>query len=269
MGAQAAGLTVESLLAADEFPVVDLREADGPFVIVCEHASNVLPRSLGTLGLAPQDLTRHIAWDPGAFEVARLVGERTASPLVAQRFSRLAVDCNRDPALPDAVVERSEYTDVPGNMGLSPEAKRSRIKALWEPFHAALDRLIGERLRSRKPTTLVTVHSFTPVYRGFERPWHAGIISTEERSFAERMLAALRREASLVVGDNEPYSMKDNVDYTIRRHGRARGLPHVMIEIRNDLIASRAGVEAWAGRLTTALHTSSAATGASPVRAGS
>jgi predicted N-formylglutamate amidohydrolase len=259
---------MESLLAAEEFPVVDLREADGPYLIVCEHASNALPRSLGSLGLAAEDLQRHIAWDPGALDVARLIAERTASPLVAQRYSRLAIDCNRDPALPDAIPERSEYTDIPGNLALSPEAKKNRIRALWEPFHAALDRLIGARLRSRKATTLVTIHSFTPVYRGQERPWHAGIITTDERSFSDRVLAALRRDAELVVGDNEPYSAKDNVDYTIRRHGRDRGLPHVMIEIRNDLVRSRAGVEAWADRLTKALSMSSSAAGLSPAPAG-
>jgi predicted N-formylglutamate amidohydrolase len=255
---------MESLLAADEFPVVDLREADGPYLIVCEHASKVLPKSLGSLGLAPEELERHIAWDPGALDVASLIAGRTASPLVAQRYSRLAIDCNRDPVLPDAIPERSEYTDIPGNMALSSEAKKNRIKALWEPFHAALDRLIGVRLRSRKATTLVTVHSFTPVYRGLSRPWHAGIISTDERSFSDRMLAALRRDTELAVGDNEPYSARDNVDYTIRRHGRDRGLPHVMIEIRNDLLKSRAGIEAWADRLTKALLMSSAAAGLSP-----
>lgn len=255
---------MESLLAADEFPAVDLRDADGPFVIVCEHASNTLPRALGSLGLAHQDLDRHIAWDPGALDVARLIASRTGSALVAQRYSRLAIDCNRDPALADAIPERSEYTDIPGNIALSPEARKSRIKAIWEPFHAALDRLVGARLRAREPTVLVTVHSFTPVYRGVSRPWHAGIISTDERHYSDRVLAALRRDPSLLVGDNEPYSARDNVDYTIRRHGRDRGLPHVMIEIRNDLLRSRAGIEAWADRLTQALLTSSAAAGLSP-----
>jgi predicted N-formylglutamate amidohydrolase len=258
---------MESLLAADEFPAVDLRDADGPYLIVCEHASNALPKSLGSLGLAAHDLERHIAWDPGALDVASLIAGRTRSPLVAQRYSRLAVDCNRDPTLADAIPERSEYTDIPGNMGLSAEAKTSRIKALWEPFHAALDRLIGGRLRARKATTLVTVHSFTPIYRGQSRPWHAGIISTDERSFSDRVLAALRRDTELTVGDNEPYSAKDNVDYTIRRHGRDRGLPHVMIEIRNDLLKSRAGIEAWADRLTKALMMSSTAAGMSPAPA--
>ncbi len=258
---------MEALLAADELPVVDVREADGPLVIVCEHASSVLPRALGTLGLGAEDLQRHIAWDPGAFDVARLVADRTESALVAQRYSRLAIDCNRDPVLPDAIPERSEYTDIPGNVGLSPDAKKSRIKALWEPFHAALDKVIGARLRAKRLTTLVTIHSFTPVYRGISRPWHAGIISTDERSLADRVLGALRRDPTLVVGDNEPYSAKDNVDYTIRRHGRDRGLPHVMVEIRNDLLRTRAGIESWADRLTDALLTSSSAAGLSPARA--
>jgi predicted N-formylglutamate amidohydrolase len=255
---------MESLLAADEFPAVDLRDADGPYVIVCEHASNALPRSLGSLGLARQDFERHIAWDPGALDVASLIADGTGSPLVAQRYSRLAIDCNRDPALPDAIPERSEYTDIPGNMALSSEEKTSRIKALWEPFHAALDRLIGARLGSRKATTLVTVHSFTPIFRGFERPWHAGIISTDDRSFSDRVLAVLRRDPELAIGDNEPYSAKDNVDYTIRRHGRDRGLPHVMIEIRNDLVRSARDVAAWSERLTGALKESADAIGLIP-----
>jgi predicted N-formylglutamate amidohydrolase len=258
---------MESLLSADEGPAVEVREADGPFVIVCEHASNILPRALGTLGLAPQDLQRHIAWDPGAFDVARRLADRTGAALVWQRYSRLAIDCNRDPALPDAITARSEDTDIPGNIGLSAEAKKSRIKALWEPFHAALDRLIVARLRASLPTALVTVHSFTPVYRGVSRPWHAGIISTDERSFADRVLTALNRDRTLLVGDNEPYSAKDNVDYTIRRHGRDRLLPHVMIEIRNDLLRTRDDIEAWADRVADAIQTSSSATGLSPVGA--
>ena len=255
-----------ALLGPDEAPVVELREGGGPFVVVCEHASNHLPRALGTLGLGVADLDRHIAWDPGAGAVAAGVAEAVGADLVLQRYSRLAVDCNRDPDLPDAVAVISEATAIPGNIGLSPEARAERIASVWEPFHDTLGGLLDRRAAARLPTALVTMHSFTPVYRGVSRPWDVGIISTEERSFAEAMLVALRRDARLVVGDNQPYSAKDNVDYTIRRHGRDRGLPHVMIEVRNDLLRTAADIAGWSARLVDALLQSAAAVRLEPAR---
>jgi predicted N-formylglutamate amidohydrolase len=244
---------MDLLLSADERPAYEVREADGPFVVVCEHASNRLPRALGSLGLGSDELKRHIAWDPGALEVAAGIAGRLGGALVTQRYSRLAIDCNRDPSLPDAITTRSEDTTIPRNADLSDAAKASRINEIWRPFHEALDRLLTARQEARRATALVTVHSFTPVYRGVSRPWHVGIISTDERALADSILKGLRREAGLVVGDNEPYSAKDNVDYTIRRHGRDRGVPHVMIEVRNDLLATAAGQEEWAVRLTRLL----------------
>lgn len=240
---------MESILATDEPAAVEVREADGAFVIVCEHASNRIPKSLGSLGLDAAALRRHIAWDPGAVEVARGLADRLKSALVTQPYSRLVIDCNRDPALADAVTDFSEDTPIPGNAGLSSEEKSSRIGEVWSPFHAALGSLLDRRASSGLNSILVTVHSFTPVYRGVARPWHVGIISTEDRSLSDAMLERLRQDAALTVGDNEPYSAKDNVDYTIRRHGLDRGLPHVMIEIRNDLLASAGDREAWADRL--------------------
>jgi predicted N-formylglutamate amidohydrolase len=259
---------MDGLLAADEVPAVDIHDGDGPFIVACEHASNRLPRTLGTLGLKPADLDRHIAWDPGAADLAAGVAKRIGATLVLQRYSRLVIDCNRDPKLPDAIAALSEDTEIPGNVGLSVEAKAGRVASLWAPFHAALDRLIDLRRAARRPTALVTVHSFTPVYRGVSRPWHVGIISTTDRSFAEAVLAVLRRDKRLVVGDNQPYSAKDNVDYTIRRHGRDRGLPHVMIEVRNDLLRAARDVAAWTERLTEALLESATARGLAPVSAG-
>ena len=244
---------MDVVLAADELPAVLARERGGPFVVVCEHASNVLPRSLGTLGLSESDCWRHIAWDPSAAAMAEVIVDAHGSDLVVQRYSRLVVDCNRASDLPDAIPERSEDTPIPGNVGLSPAARDSRIEAVWMPFHAAVEGLLTRRLAARRPTALVTIHTFTPVYRGVSRPWHAGIISTGERSFADAVLSALRRDKSLVVGDNEPYSPKDNVDYTIRRHGADRGLPNVMIEVRNDLVATASGQREWADRLASAL----------------
>lgn len=244
---------MDVLLAADEPPAVDVHNGGGPFLVVCEHAANRIPRSLGSLGLEPGDLSRHIAWDLGALEVAKGIADRLDGTLVVQRYSRLVVDCNRDPVLPDAITAFSEDTPIPGNVAVSNTEKARRIAEVWAPFHNALDRIVTERTAAGRPTVLVTVHSFTPVYRGVSRPWHVGVISTDERHLADGVLEALRRDPALTVGDNQPYSAKDNVDYTIRRHGRDRGLPHVMIEIRNDIIADAVGQRGWAERLALVL----------------
>lgn len=252
---------MEALIGPDEGSVVDIRHGAGPFVVVCEHAANRLPRALGSLGLAPGDLERHIAWDPGAAAVADRLVARLGGDLLKQRFSRLAIDCNRAPEASDAIATLSEDTAIPGNRDLSPAARAARVDAIWAPFHAGLEELLDQRAHERRPTALVTVHSFTPVYRGVARPWHVGIISTDERGLADAVLDRLRREPALVVGDNQPYSARDNVDYTIRRHGRDRGLPHVMIEIRNDLIRTEAEVATWADRLAGVLGEAVAAGG--------
>ncbi|MCX5495236.1 N-formylglutamate amidohydrolase [Kaistia dalseonensis] len=252
----------ESLLASDEPPAVDWRAGSiDPFFFVCEHASNRVPRALGDLGLPSEAFERHIAWDPGAAQLTLGLAERFGGAAVLQRYSRLVIDCNREPELPDAITPLSEDTPIPGNQGLGEDERRGRIAAIWAPFHAAVDRLLNARVAARKPTALVTIHSFTPVYRGVSRPWHVGIISTGDRRFAEPMLAALSREAGLVVGDDQPYSARDNVDYTIRRHGRERGLPHVMIEVRNDLLRTARDVSQWVERLGDALTESAGAVG--------
>ena len=248
--------TISAKTAAESdlapFTIIDGNPANG-IILLCDHAENKLPSRYGTLGLPPEGLARHIAWDPGAAAVAESVVERLGGDLVLQRYSRLAVDCNRSPELVDAIPERSEDTVIPNNAGLDAAARASRLDALWAPFHAALEQLLDRREDANLPTTLVTVHTFTPVYRGVARSLHVGIISTDDRRIADPLLAALRRDTALIVGDNEPYSPKDNVDYTIRRHGRDRGLPHVMIEIRNDLVADAAGQRAWAERLAREL----------------
>lgn len=234
------------LLSADEPPAAESTDGSAdPFVFVCEHASNRVPVALGDLGLEADQFERHIAWDPGAAPVTRGLAARFGAATVLQRYSRLVIDCNREPHLPDAITPRSEDTPIPGNTGLTEDDRRSRIAAVWAPFHAAVDKLLNRRLAEGRPTILVTVHSFTPIYRGVARPWHVGLISTDDRRLVEPMLASLGKGGDLVVGDNQPYSPKDNVDYTIRRHGRERGLPHVMIEIRNDLLASPRDVGAW------------------------
>ncbi|MCX5481112.1 N-formylglutamate amidohydrolase [Kaistia geumhonensis] len=254
--------TPAPLLATDEpLPVEHIAARRDPFVFVCEHASNRMPRALGDLGLPREAFRRHIAYDPGAEALTRGLAARFGGAAVLQAYSRLVIDCNREPTLPDAITPFSEDTEIPGNAGLDGPAREARIAAVWTPFHAALDALFGARLAEGRPTALVTIHSYTPVWRGIARPWHVGIIQTGDRRMADPMLAALGREAGLVVGDDQPYSAKDNVDYTIRRHGRARGIPHVMIEVRNDLLADTAAVAGWTDRLAAALAETAARIG--------
>lgn len=224
-------------------------EGSSPFIILCDHASNHVPKAFGTLGLEPSDLQRHIAWDPGALPVATEMAKSLDAVLVESCVSRLMIDCNRPLDAPDLICETSETTLVPGNAGLSREQRDERIALSWTPFHAAIEKVVGQRLEAGLPVALVSIHSFNPVYKGKPRPWHVGILHDEDLRIAEPLLAHLRRDSSLVVGDNEPYSPADRVYFTLERHGRSRGLACAMIEIRNDEICDGPGQAAWAGRL--------------------
>jgi len=229
------------------------REGGGPFVIVCEHASNWLPAELGTLGLPQADMMRHIAWDPGALPVARRLSQALDAPLVESCVSRLAIDCNRPADAPDLIAAVSETTAIPGNAGLSDDQRAARIELSHRPFHDALAALIDERLGAGKPVWIVTIHSFNPVYRGVSRPWHIGVIHDEDDRLARPMLDRLRAIEGVVAAANEPYSPADRVYYTLERHARPRDLPCAMIELRNDEIAGAADQDLWADRLAAIL----------------
>jgi predicted N-formylglutamate amidohydrolase len=225
----------------------------GPFLLACEHASNHLPARFGTLGLPAAELVRHIAWDPGALPVAERMAALLDAPLVASGISRLVVDCNRPVDAPDLIWEISESTVIPGNAALDREERNRRIELAWRPFHDRLERTIAARRAAARPTFLVTIHTYTPVWKGVARPWHVGIIHDDDERLSRPLLEGLRAEPGLAVGDNEPYAPKDRVYYTLERHARPLGLPCVMIEIRNDLVADTAGQMAWAERLARLL----------------
>ena len=228
------------------------RTGRGPVVLVCDHASNHIPAGYDGLGLDPSEMTRHIAWDPGAMPVATAMSKALDAPLVASAVSRLVIDCNRPLDAPDLVAETSETTAIPGNRGLSPEALRQRIALAHEPFHAAIDALIDERVAAGLETWLISVHSFTPVYKGVSRPWQIGIVHDGDERLSGPLLEGLMRRG-LAVGDNQPYSPADRVYYTLERHARSRGLPCAMIEIRNDEIAGEEGQRKWAALLAEAI----------------
>jgi predicted N-formylglutamate amidohydrolase len=239
------------LLGSAEVPPVHEDNAAGrsPFLLTCDHYGRLLPRSLGDLGLPLSELTRHIAWDVGIAGVADRLSKQLDAHLVAQLYSRLVIDCNRPPQAPSSIPRISEATTIPGNQGLAREAMAARRQAIFDPYHRRIAEIIDRRLREGAATVLVSLHSFTPVYAGIKRPWHVGTLYHRDIRLPPLLLKHLRTDADLVVGDNEPYAVSDDTDYTIPVHGEARGLMNSGIEIRQDLLADPAGQQQWADRL--------------------
>ena len=239
------------ILSAEEGDPVALENvvARGRAIIVCEHASRRMPEALGTLGLSAEALSSHIAWDPGALAVARLLATSLDATLVHQRFSRLVYDCNRPPCSPAAMPEKSEVYDIPGNRELDQAARDARTAALYEPFRTALARLVRARMAEGRAPVVVTVHSFTPVYFGRPRDVEIGILHDADSRLADAMLAAAARDGGYAVRRNEPYGPEDGVTHTLKEHGLVNGLANVMIEVRNDLVRDEAGERAVADYL--------------------
>jgi predicted N-formylglutamate amidohydrolase len=243
------------LLAADEPPPFLEQNVEGRsnFIIAVDHAGARIPRRLDNLGIPASELKRHIAWDIGALAVARQVAAALDAPLVAQNYSRLVIDCNRDPLVASSIPTKSEATEIPGNIGLSEQQIAARRTEIFEPYHHRLRALLDARRATGRPTILVSQHSMTDTYHGVRREMHGAVLYNRDRRFAGLVLEALRREPNLIIADNEPYFVSDETDYTIPRHGEARGLPHVEIEIRQDLVSEAAGQTAWARRIAAAL----------------
>jgi predicted N-formylglutamate amidohydrolase len=224
------------------------RDGKGPFVIVCDHASNFVPSEFGGLGLKAADLLRHIAWDPGALGVSRAMSRIMDAPLVCGAVSRLIIDCNRPLDAPDLIAQISEATPIPGNAGLSALQRDTRIRQYYDPFHGEVEAAVGRQARGETPG-VIAVHSFNPTYNGVSRPWEIGIIHDDGDAWAHGIVERLRALGGFNVGVNEPYSPKHRVYYTLERHARSRGLPAVMIEIRNDEIADQKSQQRWGGLL--------------------
>jgi predicted N-formylglutamate amidohydrolase len=244
-----------ALLDPDEPPAFTIARPHGrsPFFLACDHAGRLIPRRLGDLGVSAAERERHIAWDIGGAGVALELAERLDAFAILQTYSRLVIDCNRDPGVPSAMPEVSELTEIPGNAGLSEADRAARVAAIHAPYHDRIRAELDRRHAEGRLTVLVAVHSFTPVFKGVARRWHAGVLYNRDPSFPHLVLDLLRREGDLEVGDNEPYRVSDATDYTIPVHGERRGLPHVELEIRQDLIANPAGQVAWAVRLERVL----------------
>ncbi len=247
-------------------PPFGIVQAEGraPLVLCCDHASAHVPDDLAGLGLPPAELERHIAIDIGAAELARGLAEILDAPCLLAGFSRLVIDANRALDDPTLVVEVSDGTVVPGNRHLGAAAVAARVARFHAPYHAALAELVAGRRTASGAPAVVAIHSFTPVMRGHARPWHVGILWNRDGRMALPIMASLGAEPDLVVGDNEPYSGRD-ANYTLDVHADALGLPHVSIEVRQDLIASAADARAWARRLAPHIDAACAAAMAAPV----
>ena len=243
------------LLGVNDTAPVFEQNADGrsPFLFTSDHYGRLIPQVLGDLGLPDSELVRHIAWDIGIAGVAERLSQALDAHLVAQRYSRLVIDCNRPPRVASSIPLLSEATTIPGNEGLAREDAELRRRAIFEPYHRRIDEVIDQRMAAKRSTILVSLHSFTPVYAGVKRPWHIGTLYHRDKILPPLLLEALRAEGDLVVGDNEPYAVGDDTDYTIPVHGEARGLTNSGIEIRQDLIADQSGQQQWAERLARIL----------------
>ncbi len=253
------GETGAWLSASDPPPViaVNLRGA-APFLLTGDHAGRLVPAALGTLGIAQAELARHIGWDIGIAALGEALAARLDAPFLRQAYSRLVIDCNRDPAAHDAIPPVSDGTPIPANAALDAAARAARVAAIHAPYQAA----IGAALAARgERAILIALHSFTPklaTAAGPARPWHVGILHDgRDERFAIALLAALRARGDLVVGDNEPYRM-DGIDHSVPRHAFDPPRPYAEIEVRQDLIGDGEGVSRWAAILGEALERAAA-----------
>ncbi len=246
----------DTLLAAGEVPAFSLEGESrrSRYLLVCDHAGNRIPGKLTMLGLPESELRRHIAWDIGVAAVSRKLAKALDATLILQNYSRLVIDSNRPLNSSDSIVRRSERTDIPGNQNLSAAAVQQRVLEIFTPYHNCIRATLDARLRRHQDTVLIFMHSFTPIYLGEQRPWHIGVLYNRDARLANALIPVLRAESGLNVGDNEPYTVGDDTDYSIPEYGERRGLLHVGIEIRQDLIDNEASQQQWAERLDRLLR---------------
>ena len=245
------------LLVPGDPPAFSVHNAKGKarLLLLCDHASKAVPKALGDLGITDEELSRHIGWDIGGLESAIELSKILDAPLVASGYSRLVIDCNRWPGGEGSTPEISDTVHVPANKGLTKEQIDARAASCFWPYHKEVDRQLDRMTATGRKVCLLVMHSFTPEMNGFKRPWHVGVLWNDDPSLPEPLLAELRRDAALVVGDNEPYSARAAYEYTLNAHARPRKLPHCSLEVRQDLIDTPEEARAWARRLAPAIGT--------------
>ena len=251
----AARVTEPTLLGhADPAPfTVHNAHGASPFVLIADHAGQQIPRQLGDLGLAQAQRDRHIGWDIGIAAVTERLAGLLDACAILQTYSRLVIDCNRPLDAASSIVSHSDGTRIPGNLEVPQAQRTARALEIFAPYHARITQELDRRSLAPTPPVLIAMHSFTPEFAGNARPWHAGVLYHRDARLAHAMLAALREEPSLVVGDNQPYAVTEGSDFAVPVHGEQRGLLHVELEIRQDLIADAPGQAQWAQRLARLL----------------
>jgi predicted N-formylglutamate amidohydrolase len=240
-----------TLLTEDDPPVFLIERAKGrsAFLLTCDHAGRAIPHRLASLGLSEDELSTHVAWDLGVAELGRRLSVRLDAFLIMHNYSRLVIDANRPPGAPDSIPTLCERTRIAANEGLSSGDALERFAQVFQPYHHRIRAELDARSQLANRSVLVALHTFTPLYLDEARPWHAGVLYGRDSRLAELVREGLRADAALIVGDNEPYSVSDATDYTIIVHGEQRGIPHVELEVRQDLVASESDAQSWAERL--------------------
>lgn len=244
------------MLRASEPPPVEVVNPRGAsrVLLVCDHASNRIPEALGSLGLTRSELEAHIGWDIGAADVARHLSALLDAPLVLSGYSRLVIDCNRPLHVPGSIPEVSCGVTIPGNAGLDRAAREARARTFFEPYHATISEMLDTRARAAPPgaPVLLSIHSFTPELFGTARPWPIALLYGKDTRLAHAFRDHLRGDPGLLVGDNQPYRVSIETDWTIPTHGEARGILHTAFEIRQDGVGDAAGARSWAERIAGA-----------------
>ncbi|MEH6404657.1 MAG: N-formylglutamate amidohydrolase [Sneathiella sp.] len=230
-------------------------ESTSPIFLIADHASRQIPDEFGTLGIDdPALLRRHVAWDIGIEDVTSRMSDKLGATAVFSTFSRLLIDPNRYTDDPAAMPVESDGLRIPANEDLKKADKQKRIDHYFTPYHAQVSRLLDKTMQNHAEPLVISMHSFTPIMNGFERPWHIGVLWAEDERISAPMLEILRKNPALVVGDNEPYSAQEPFGYTMNTHGTALGVPHVVIEIRQDLIDTHHGAELWANLMVDVIN---------------
>ncbi len=248
-------MSLPRLLSPDEPPPVSVLNPNGAsdFVLTADHAGRRIPRRLGALGLAQRELTRHIAWDIGIAGVTERLSAALDAPAVFQAYSRLVIDCNRGHGVDSSIPTISEATRIPGNEGLTAQERAERQREIFAPYHETIRALLDARAKAGRRTALIAMHSFTPIFNGQYRATEIGVLFNRDDRLARALLEVLHETGDIAVGENDPYEVGDATDYGIPMHGERRGIPHVELEIRQDLIATMDGERHWADRLARLL----------------
>ena len=236
--------------------VIENEKGGARIVVICDHASNRIPKALGTLGVSAKDRKKHIAWDVGTEHIGRYIAQKTGAVYIHASYSRLVVDLNRGEKSNECMREVYDHIQVPGNTGLSAQHKKMRLDEIYDPYHAAIDALVTKRKKGKRLPLIISIHSFTPKMDGQKRPWQIGVLWNREERLAQRLISTLiAHNPRLIVGRNEPYSLKAKnvVKNTISTHAEARGLPYITLEFRQDLVNTKAKAEKWARLLLQSL----------------